>query len=102
MSTERPIQRVQVGPVEVAIWKNISQQGNVWFSMTMKRKYKDANGDLQSTDSLSRDDVFPAMRALERGYDAVMELQTQARRMSPNSDANTPANSAASTAEHTR
>ncbi len=68
-----PVDRVRVGRIEVAIWKNRGENG-AWHSVTLSRTYKDKDDKLQSTDSFSGTDLILAAEALRLAYARCREL----------------------------
>ena len=47
----KPIDRVTLYPVTAAIWKNVTEEGKTFYSFTLERNYKKADGHYDSTGS---------------------------------------------------
>jgi len=54
----QPIDRIRIGRVAAAIWKNMMDDGKSHYSFTLDRSYKDANDDWKSTDSFALSDAL--------------------------------------------
>jgi hypothetical protein len=73
-STHRPVHVIDHFPVQAAIWINTAENGGVWHSVTVTKRYKlaESAASVQSeygtTHSLSADDLLPAAQALEAAY----------------------------------
>lgn len=57
-ATNSPIDRIRVGRITAAIWKNETDDGKHFYSFTVSRTYKDASGNYQSTDSFGLSDAL--------------------------------------------
>jgi len=89
MTTTKPIDRVRLGSVNAAIWRNHSDKGHAHYNVTIERGYKDAKGDWQSTTSFSRDDLLTLSKAAEIAYLRIHELQADDRERATQSAAAT-------------
>ena len=47
----KPVDRVSLYPVSAAIWKNVTDEGKTFYSFTLERSYKKADGNYDSTGS---------------------------------------------------
>ena len=72
-TNNEPIDRVRIGRIEAAIWKNKGDNGS-FHSVTLSRTYKDKDGDLQSADSFSGIDLLVASEALRLAFTRCREL----------------------------
>tara|TARA_R110002073_G_scaffold230600_2_gene391688 strand:+ start:357 stop:593 length:237 start_codon:yes stop_codon:yes gene_type:complete len=70
-----PVDRVRIGRIEAAIWKNRGENG-AWHSVTLSRSYKDTAGEFQSTDSLSGTDLLLAAEVIRQAYHRCRELRS--------------------------
>jgi hypothetical protein len=72
----KPIKKVVVGGIEVAVWENSSKDGNKYFTTTMERNYKDGE-EWKKTSSLRTNDLPKAVLALQKTYEfqALKELE---------------------------
>ncbi len=78
-STNKPVDRVMLGNVQLAIWRNTSQKGNVYYSVTPQTGYRDDKGDWQPSNSYSRDDLLVLSQASEMAFRKIHELQAEDR-----------------------
>ena len=61
-SNNSPIDRIRVGRVAAAIWRNTGDDGKHFYSFTLDRSYEDKNGKWQSTDSFGLNDALVAAK----------------------------------------
>jgi len=57
-SKSKPVDRVIIYPVTAAIWKNMNDDGQAFYSFTLERSYKTADGKYDSTHSFSGSDAL--------------------------------------------
>ena len=67
------------GGLSVAIWKQGNDAGIDHYSVKLERRYKDAKGDFQSTDSLREGDVLRAVKLLGQADDWIEQDRTKQR-----------------------
>ena len=77
-SNNPPVDSVQLGAIRCAIWAN-QHKDRVRYSVTMERRYRDENGDWQSTHSYGRDDLLRAGKALDLAETRILELEERDR-----------------------
>jgi hypothetical protein len=74
-NSNEPIARLKDGYLQVAIWRNTSEQGRNFYSVSkLKRTYKE-DGNYKETDSLSGTQLLQAARLLELAYTRIRELE---------------------------
>ena len=78
-STNKPVDRIMLGNVQLAIWKNTSQKGNVFYSVTPQTGYRDTNDEWQPSNSYNRDDLLVLAQASEMAFRRIHELQAEDR-----------------------
>lgn len=88
-STNKPVDRVMLGSVQLAIWKNTSQKGNVYYSVTPQTGYRDDKGDWQPSNSYNRDDLLVLSQASEIAFRRIHELQAEDRAIAKQSQQQT-------------
>ena len=64
-----PIKKFSVGGIQVAIWENEGKEGVQFNSVSFDRRYKDKDGNWQSTTSLKMNDLPKAVLALQKAYE---------------------------------
>jgi len=67
MANKKPVHQIRFGAIKAAIWKNTNGNNSSWFSVTLRRSYKDGD-EWSDTDSLRRDDLPIAEKALGMAY----------------------------------
>lgn len=63
----KPAFEVRLGRIKATLWENYGEHGE-FYSTTVSRLYKDANGKWQQSDSFSRDDLPVLQKALDLAY----------------------------------
>ena len=86
-STNQPIDRVQFGRVESAIWPNVDKTGRTRYSATFKRRYQDQHGDWKATNTFNRDDLLTLAKTADATYARIFELQQADREQDGEQDA---------------
>jgi len=80
MSTnQKPFDKIVLGSVQLAIWKNTNDKGNTYYSVTFEKRYRDAEGEWKTTTSLNRDDLLVLGQASEMAFRAIHDAQAQDR-----------------------
>lgn len=80
MAKKKPVQQFRYGVIKAAIWENGNGSNGPWYTVTLKRSYKD--GDTwQDTESLRRDDLPRAEKLMAKAFEWIWEHQS-----SPDSD----------------
>jgi hypothetical protein len=69
-----PVAKVSVGLQTASIWKNVSE-GWTFYNVTFDRRYRDGEGDWNSTDSYGRDDLLALAKLADLAHTKILELQ---------------------------
>ena len=56
-ATNKPVDHVRIYPVTAAIWKNVNDDGQAFYSFTVERTYK-KDGKYESTSSFGGSDAL--------------------------------------------
>jgi len=75
-----PAEKVTMFPVEAAIWKNVSQGGDPFYSVTFERKYRDQDR-WKSTASFGADELLLLAKVADLAHTRVVELRSKDRQM---------------------
>ena len=75
----QPVDRVKIGLIESAIWKNVDTDGNVRYNATIQRRYIDKDENWQSTASYGRDDLLVLAKVADLAHTRICELQSEDR-----------------------
>jgi hypothetical protein len=73
-----PLAKFKAGQVSSAVWENqIMSQGKVLkiLKATIQRRYKDKNGQWQSTTSFNRNEISLAVHCLQQALTKIIEIQ---------------------------
>ncbi|QDV73813.1 hypothetical protein [Botrimarina mediterranea] len=75
-SSNEPIARIKDGLLQIAIWKNSTEQGRPFYTTSaVERSYKDDKGDYHVTNSLSGTQLLQAARLYALAYDQIRERE---------------------------
>jgi len=75
-NNNEPIARVKDGKLTIAIWKNASGEGNVFYSISAtQRREKDDAGEYANYTSLSGTQILQGKRLMGMAYDRIRELE---------------------------
>ena len=71
MADNKPVKKFQAGGVSCAVWENQGNGDNqsAYLTVTIDRRYKDKDGEWQSTSALRQNDVPKGLLVLQKAYD---------------------------------
>ena len=81
MTGQTPTAKFKAGQVSSALWENeIEVKGRTVtiLKATVQRRYKDQDGNWQSSGSFSRNEIPLAIYCLQKAFDKIIEKQSQA------------------------
>lgn len=67
------------GGIQVAVWKQRTDEGREYFTIKMERSYMDGDGNFQSTPYLRDGDLLRAARVLEQADQFVEQEKSRMR-----------------------
>ena len=85
MSSSKPVHEETSWPLKASVWENESDKGT-FYSLTLERSYKDADGNWKNSASLSRRDWLAGARLLERAHDWADAQDAEAQRQKAAND----------------
>lgn len=65
----QPVKKIAVGGIQAAIWENAGKDGKPFYSVSLDKRYKDANNEWKSSSSLKATDLPKAILVLEKAYE---------------------------------
>ncbi len=80
MKGQTPLAKFQAGQVSSAVWENeVEVKGRTVtiLKATVQRRYKDKDGNWQSSGSLSRNEIPLAVYCLQKAFDKIIETQSK-------------------------
>lgn len=80
-----PAQKFRAGRLEATVWEQQGDQG-VWYSVTFRRNYKDAQGNWQSSESFGLDDLLGLGELARLAWNWILDKRSE-RRPTTNGDA---------------
>jgi hypothetical protein len=75
-----PVAKFKAGQVSSAVWKNEIQVKGVPVEIlkaTVQRRYKDRDGNWQSSGSFSRNEIPLAIHCLQKAFEKIIETQQE-------------------------
>ena len=78
-----PIDKVMLFPVEAAIWRNLSKDGDAFYSVTFERKYRNQEAKWKSSNSYNVEDLLLLAKVADLVHSKVVELRANDRQMKP-------------------
>jgi hypothetical protein len=78
-SSARPVKTFKQGGVEVSVWRNSGEKGDM-YNTTIRNSYKDdASGDWKETKSFSPTDLAVLSQLSSQAFHAIGEMKSQGR-----------------------
>lgn len=75
----RPVKSFKQGGVEVSVWRNPGEQGDM-YNATIRKSYKDEkSGEWKETSSFSPTDLAVVSQLSSQAFQAITELKAQSR-----------------------
>ena len=77
---QMPVAKFKAGQVSSAVWKNEIQVKGVAVEIlkaTVQRRYKDRDGNWQSSGSFSRNEIPLAIHCLQKAFEKIIETQQE-------------------------
>lgn len=73
-----PLTTHKDGALSVKVWRNVSQQGDIFYNTTVQRSYKDAqSGEWRETNNLRPDDLLKVQNLSQEAYQSIRQAQAQ-------------------------
>lgn len=76
MAAKKPVHRLKEKGIDVAVWENGSGDKRR-FNTTLKRRYRDEEGEWHDTDSYGRGDLPLASKLLDLAYAWICEQEAR-------------------------
>lgn len=70
---KKPTHKIRYGAIQASIWKNESNTGDSWYSVTLGRRYKDDDEHWQTSHSLGMRDLPLLVSASQSAYQWIHE-----------------------------
>lgn len=64
----KPVMEYKAGSCKAVVWRNTSDKGENWFSTTISRSYKKADGSYAETNQFGRDDLLLVSKLSELAF----------------------------------
>ena len=89
MNGQTPIAKFKAGQVSSAVWENqvqVKGQSITILKATVQRRYKDHDGNWQSSGSFSRNEIPLAIYCLQKAFEKIIEKQGEAANGNSNAE----------------
>ena len=76
-----PVAKFRAGQISSAVWKNeqsINSKSVTIYKASVQRRYRDKDGNWQSSGFFSRNEIPLAVFCLERALEAIIDIQNKA------------------------
>jgi hypothetical protein len=77
--SKKPVSKVSIYPISAAIWRNESQKGDAFYSVTFERSYKDESGNYKSSDSYSGTELLLLGKVADMAHTEIHKLRANDR-----------------------
>ena len=77
---QMPVAKFKAGQISSAVWRNEIQVKGVAVEIlkaTVQRRYKDRDGNWQSSGSFSRNEIPLAIHCLQKAFEKIIETQQE-------------------------
>ena len=71
----QPIDRVGLYPVNIAIWRNENEKGEVFYGATVENTFKDKEGSYQSSRRYSAYELLLLAKAADLAHTKIIQLR---------------------------
>ena len=82
MGNNQPVKKVRAGAISVSIFENAGKGRNgearTFSSVVLQKRYKDKNGEWQTSNSLNANDLPKAAMLLNKAYEYLVVRQVEA------------------------
>lgn len=82
----RPVHEVRMGRICGAIWRQQTDDGKVWYNVTLSRIYKDGQGNWARSDSFGRSDLPLVIKVADACHTWMYETAKEAVQESTQSE----------------
>ena len=69
-----PVAKLRVGLLNASIWERVTENGT-FHSVSFERRYRDAQGNWQSTHSYGSGDLLALAKLADQAHSKIVELQ---------------------------
>ena len=80
MNNDKPIKTLQDGTLKATVWRNVSNDGKVFYPVQFSRGYTDENDEWHDSGSFTNSQLLRLSRLAAQAYDAVIELKASERK----------------------
>jgi hypothetical protein len=74
-TTKPPVAKLRIGLINANIWQRTTGEDN-FYSVSFERRYKDAEGNWQSTHSYNVDDLLSLAKLADQVHTEILKLRS--------------------------
>jgi hypothetical protein len=84
---KKPAAKVTLFPVSAAIWRNVSQKGDVLYSVTYQCSFKNSDGKWDHSSNFGRTESLLLSKVADLAHSKICELESADRKAQPDDQA---------------
>jgi len=69
-----PVAKLRLGLLNASIWERTTEKGT-FYSVTFERRYRDSNGEWQSTHGYDANDLLALSKLADQAHSRILELR---------------------------
>ena len=73
--SKKPAAKVTLHPVSAAIWRNQNQKGDIFYSVTFSRNYRDDDGNWKSADNFNAAELLLLAKVADQAHSEIYKLR---------------------------
>lgn len=73
-NSQQPIDQIRIRNVRAAIWSNTTKEGRTFYSVTVSRSYRDADGNWKDTTSFSPTELLTLAKVADMAHSRIVDL----------------------------
>ena len=70
----QPVDRIRIGRITAAIWRQTTEDGKQFYNFTLQRTYKDNDGNYQSSPNFALSDALIVAKVADRADTKIRRL----------------------------
>jgi hypothetical protein len=70
-----PVAKLRIGLLNASIWERTTDKGTTFHSVSFERRYRDADGNWQSTYSFDTSDLLALSKLADQAHSKILEIR---------------------------
>jgi len=84
---KKPAAKVTLHPVSASIWKNVSQKGDIYYSVSYQCSYRDGDGNWSHSNNFGLAESLLLSKVADLAHSKIYELRVNDRNAQPEDQA---------------